>query len=86
MGEELGVILNQGPDDPLSVILPFIAFIAGISLVAVAIALARVALEPPERVSKVLTLIGTLTGVAVALLLGSGLYTDVVARLVIWSL
>lgn len=86
VGEELGVILSRGLDDPLGVVLPFVAFIAGISLVAVAVALARVALEPPERVSKVLTLIGTVVGMAVALLLGSGFYTDVVALLVIWSL
>ena len=86
VGEELGVILNTGPDDPLGVLLPFIAFVAGINLVALAIALARVALEPPARVSKVLSITGTAAGVAVALLLGSGLYSDVVARLVIWSL
>lgn len=86
VGEELGTILNRGPDDPLGVLLPFAAFVAGISLVSIAVALARVVFQPPERLSSILSVVATSVGAAFALLLASGLYTDVVAQLVFWSL
>ena len=86
VGEELGTILNRGPDDPLGVLLPFAAFVGGISLVSIAVALARVVFQLPERLSRALSVVATSVGAAFALLLASGLYTDVVAQLVFWSL
>lgn len=86
VGEELGAILNLGPDDPLGVLLPFAAFVAGVSLVSVGAALGRIAFEPSARLSRSVSALGTAVGIVVALLLGSGLYSDVVAQLVIWSL
>ena len=86
VGEHLGSVLSRGPDDPLGVALPFAAFIAGISVVSISVALARVAFQPLERVSKPVSVVATTVGAVVALLVASGQYTDVVARLVIWSL
>jgi hypothetical protein len=86
VGEELGAILNRGVDDPIGVLLPFVAFIVGISTVAIAVALARIAFEPPARLTRAMSMVGTVAGAGIALLLASGVYSDVVARLVIWSL
>lgn len=86
VGEELGAILNRGVDDPIGVLLPFAGFIVGISTVAVAVALARIAFEPAARLTRAMSMVGTVAGAGIALLLASGVYSDVVARLVIWSL
>ncbi len=86
VGEQLGSILNRAPEDAVGVALPFIAFIAGISIVAIAVALARVGFDPPESVSTFLSRIGVAMGLAIAVLIGSGLYSNVVAQLVTWSL
>lgn len=86
VGVELGVILTQGPDDPLGVAMPFAAFITGIGVAAIAAGLGLIAFQPPYRVSRALNVIGALVGTAIAFLLGTGLYADVVATLVTWSL
>ncbi len=86
VGEELGAILTDGPLDPLAVLLPFLAFSTGIGLVAIAVAFARAALELPERVERALSALSLGVGFLIALLLATGAYSEVVGRLVIWSL
>lgn len=86
VGEELGLILNTGPDDPLGVVFPFVLFAAGIILPAAAVAVARVGFRPRESISRIGAVIGTAVGVVIGLLVATGLYAEVVARLAIASL
>lgn len=86
VGSELGELLGTAPADPLGTLIPFSAFMFGLSTVALVVALVRQIAPLPTQfenwVSRVGTIIGWIIGVAIA----TGWYLEVVARLVTWSL
>lgn len=85
VGEELGVILNNGPDNPFGVLVPFVLFAAGLALPSVGVALSRIGFNLPKALTRAVSMIGTAIGVVIGLLLATGLYSEVVTRLAIAS-
>lgn len=83
VGPRLGDILNDAPDQPFAELAPLAAYLAGATLIALAIVIAPRAIPALERVrdDRRVPTTGLVLGLGIGATIAAGVYDDLVAEL-----
>jgi hypothetical protein len=85
VGAELGSMLNRGPAEPVAVLPLTAAYLVGVTLAVVAVAQIRIISADTRKPRRLPTSAGVILGTVVAVLIGAGIYRDVVGWLALVS-